>query len=61
MLAKKNLVTANSKKEPMLLTMPATIDKWDADGHEMGSYLLTPHYGQEEAGDELDSTVLEEF
>ena len=49
------------QRPPIVMRLPDTVDKYDADGNELGLLLVVPHYGEEESGDDLDKLVKTEF
>ena len=52
---------AERRRPPIVLTLPDTCDKWDADGNELGLLLVVPHYGEEESGNDLDHMIKTEL
>ena len=57
-----NAYCAAERKRPACgLRIPRTLRWQDEDGEELCVWLVTPVYGEEAAGDELDETVVDEI
>ena len=48
-------------RKPIVVRLPASVERHDEDGEEQGLLLNTPLYGEKAAGDELDKTIKEDF
>ena len=52
---------AERLRPPLVLRLPDTVDKFDAEGYERGLFMVVPHYGEEKTGDDLDKMVKAEL